>query len=145
MRVLIIEIQMNSALSIFIIDDDPVFQIVLNAGISLADLPKEVTTFNNGREALDHLDGQKGISGQVLIFLDINMPVLDGWQFLDALQNKAYQKQIAVVMTSTSTLVEDKVRALRYPQVLFYQEKPIKLTAVKSLLEEIFENQLVRR
>jgi CheY-like chemotaxis protein len=136
---------MNSALSVFIVDDDPVFQIVLNLGISQTGLPKELKTFNNGKEAIDYLDRQKIVKGNMLVFLDINMPVMNGWDFLDELQGKIYKKQVAVIVTSTSTLTEDRNRAHKYPQVLFYQEKPIKLNLIKSLVEEIFVNHDARQ
>lgn len=128
---------MNSAPVILIVDDDPVFQTLLNIGISQIDLPKEVKLFSNGKEALKYLDD--AIESEVLVFLDLNMPIMNGWEFLEKLQGKDYQKRILIVITSTSTLVEDKTRAFQYQQVLFYKEKPLNLALVKSLVAEIFE------
>ena len=128
---------MNSTPVILIVDDDPVFQTLLNIGIAQIDLPKEVKTFGNGAEALAYLDDPA--EREVLIFLDLNMPVMNGWEFLERLQEKDYRDQVLIVITSTSTLREDKARAFQYQQVLFFKEKPLNLTVIKSLVEGIFE------
>lgn len=127
---------MNSAPVILIVDDDPVLQTLLKIGISHVDLPKEVKTFNNGREALKYLDTTER---DLLIFLDLNMPIMNGWEFLENLQGKDYQNQILIVITSTSTLAEDKTRAFQYEQVLSFKEKPLNLAVIKRLVEDIFE------
>jgi CheY-like chemotaxis protein len=134
---------MNSAPVIFIVDDDPVFQTLLNIGISHIDLPKEVKLFNNGKEALKYLDDAP--ENDVLVFLDLNMPIMNGWEFLEELQSKDYQKRVLIVITSTSTLANDKTRAFQYQQVLFYKEKPLNVALVKSLVEDIFEVYYVGR
>lgn len=73
--------------SIWIVDDDPIYQIIANKIIQRSDMFSEVTTFKNGREAMNivHqvLENKNTIPD--IILLDINMPVMDGWEFMEEL------------------------------------------------------------
>ena len=130
---------MNVLPNIFIIDDDPVCQILLRIGISQTGQQNTVKTFNNGKEAIEHIEFGGNDTGDILIFLDLNMPVMNGWDFLDRLLHRDYKKRVVVVITSTSSLTEDKNRALKYPQVKLYQVKPLDPAFVKCLVEDFLK------
>ncbi len=79
------------------------------------------------------------------ILLDINMPVMNGWEFLDAINQSAGANQVLIAVVTSSANDLDKQKAHQYKQVLRYLEKPIntqKLRELKQLkeLESFFVN-----
>ena len=125
------------AFKVLIVDDDKTilflhkFQIVKN-GIS-----KEPLTFVNGKEAMDFLltdDSQE----PYFVFLDINMPVMNGWQFLDELQEKQVAPKVHVAIVTSSIDRADREKAEKYDRVCAYLTKPFSnLEAVKKMIEEL--------
>src|SRR5690606_39298317 len=69
---------------VLLIDDDPVLNLISQRMIKNIDADITVHTFLNGKDALDYLTENFTPSRYYVILLDINMPVLNGWQFLDA-------------------------------------------------------------
>src|SRR5690606_41573067 len=111
---------MNLLNSIFIIDDDPVCQILLRIGISQTGQQNTVKTFNNGKEAIEHIEFGGNDTGDILIFLDLNMPVMNGCVFLDRLQHRVYNKRLVVVITSSYSYTADNICTILYTQTTTY-------------------------
>ncbi len=112
-----------------IIDDDQVYQFVMKRTIENTGLIKSIVQFYNGEEAITYFKEKRDFAGELpeLILLDINMPFMNGWQFLDEFikidfKNK-YKSTIYIVSSSSTT--EDMNKAKEYSVVSGYQIKPI--------------------
>jgi two-component system chemotaxis response regulator CheY len=87
----------------------------------------------NGLEALDKLAQEEGID---LILLDINMPVMNGLEFLQRVQKEAAYKDIPVIIISTEGKEEDTIRGLKMG-ARGYVKKPFQASELHSLIEKI--------
>lgn len=102
-------------------DDSLITQLQKRQLENLVDVP--LKTFWNGKELMDYLANTTEEPIAFLIFLDINMPVMDGWEVLEKI-NKLYpKKEIFVVMLTSSLYPPDKEKALTYPQVIHFNDK----------------------
>ena len=120
-----------------VVDDDSVYQFTASRTLKATQLAHQILQFQNGKEALSFLrdaDGARAVPD--IIFLDINMPITDGWGFLEEFnQLKArLGKNIKIYMVSSSIDPRDRNRARNYPDVADYMEKPISLTKFSELL-----------
>ena len=101
-------------------------------------IPKE-----SGAEALEYLNSmiESGNTKPTLIFLDINMPGMDGWGFLDEYSklDKDIQSGIIVVMLTTSDNPETKVRAMSWSSVSDYITKPLTKEIMEDLVDKYFK------
>ncbi|QNR24891.1 response regulator [Croceimicrobium hydrocarbonivorans] len=131
---------MNKTNAVFIIDDDPIYQFSFGAILKLINPEVQTSIFSNGEEALDHCKSvvNTGKSCPKLIFLDLNMPVMDGWNFLDELVlfNKDVLNKTKVYIVSSSVHEEDTERAKNYPLIQGYLVKPVKRDVLQSILNE---------
>jgi CheY-like chemotaxis protein len=75
-----------------------------------------------------------GSSDTFLILLDINMPEMDGWSFLDHLNQENFPLDIYVIMVTSSTNAADKRRAQSYPMVISFVEKVLTKEKVASFM-----------
>jgi CheY-like chemotaxis protein len=89
----------------------------------------------HGKDALDKLTGQ-AIQKPDIIFLDINMPVMNGWQFLSKLKEMEELKEIPVIMYSTSSKRSDMNTAMSSGALCFFT-KPDNYHRLKKILEII--------
>jgi two-component system chemotaxis response regulator CheY len=87
----------------------------------------------NGLEALDKLGQEEGID---LILLDINMPVMNGLEFLQRVQKETAYKDIPVIIISTEGKEEDTIRGLKMG-ARGYVKKPFQASELHSLIEKI--------
>ncbi|WP_109434996.1 MULTISPECIES: response regulator [Aquimarina] len=123
-----------------IIDDDNIYISLVRKIIELKKLSDVVLVFNNGREALDFFlkslgDEQKEEVPQVIL-LDLNMPIMDGWEFLNEfskIRNKISEK-IDLYVVSSSIDSRDIERAKAIDVVSDYLTKPIKLNDFERIL-----------
>jgi CheY-like chemotaxis protein len=124
---------MKSGKLILLIDDDPITNYLNSHLIKSLSVAEEIKIFLNGKDALDYLIIINQTNGQIpdLILLDINMQVLDGFDFLNAFHalNLSFKDKIKIIMMSISLNLEitQKVKLAGYDAI----EKP--LTAEKII------------
>jgi CheY-like chemotaxis protein len=117
--------------SIWVIDDDPIYQIIMKKIIAKSDLFSSICSFSNGKEAINEL--KKNINNNDffpdIILLDIEMPIMDGWGFMDemAILKSQINSKITIYISSSSIAIEDKERAKNNSYILGYMSKPIGL------------------
>ncbi|WP_298393948.1 response regulator [Flavobacterium sp.] len=108
--------------TIFIVDDDMVYHFIIKKLFSKCNLDVETKYFFNGLEALDEIKNKIETDDCMpdLILLDINMPVYDGWQFLEEFRKikKKLAKDITVYLVSSSNDVTDFNRYKEYDEVV---------------------------
>jgi len=122
-----------------IIDDDQMFTYVLSKQMKLVDFSETILIFKNGMEALKYLRPILE-SPEILpsvILLDLNMPVLDGWQFLDEFTQCKINKKITVYIVSSSIDKTDHDKALTYKEVSSFYIKPITKENLIEMLNEL--------
>lgn len=138
--------KMNTCNHAFLIDDDEMTNMINAQVIHLSQFATKVSTFNSAGEALANLiEIEKSEMNQfpAFIFLDIAMPGMDGWEFLDVLiklPESILQKCNVVMVTSSINLFDIK-KAKRYSVVKDYIIKPMDskmLTALSSVKHEHF-------
>lgn len=129
-------------LTICLIDDDRIYQFTAKRIIELVNPLQKVLVFSNGKEAIDFFSQQTLSNEQLpdVIFLDINMPVMNGWEFLEAynLVKTELDKQISIYMVSSSVDEKDKIRSKSF-DVKDFIEKPID----KEMMVEILQSPRV--
>jgi CheY-like chemotaxis protein len=123
-----------------LVDDDDTFVFITKKIIEKNSDVKEIKTFSNGLDALNYLKENINDSYQLpeVIFLDLSMPIMDGWQFLDGFVNieSPNAKKIIIYICSSSISPYDVDRAKSISAVTDYIIKPI----TKDKLIEIMHN-----
>ncbi len=123
------------SLKVLVVDDDEIIVFLHNMIMQDNGMASDSLSFQNGKEAFDYLNSENNLNQTCLVLLDINMPVMNGWQLLDNIQSAPYAKNIHVVMVTSSIDTEDREKASQYPQVIAYFEKPLNNKSLKQLKE----------
>ena len=113
---------------IFIVDDDPVHNLITTQLMQSVDLKEDVRIFNNGQEVIDAL---KYGEEPRIILLDINMPIMDGWQFLEEYQFNHNQADVYILTSSSNSI--DLEKADGFKNVKGYYTKPINKDTIISI------------
>ena len=116
-----------------IVDDDSIIIFIHKKLVGKCGYPLAPETYLNGREALENLMSTADESTLSIVLLDINMPVMSGWEFLDAIQDKPFAKNMKVAMVTSSVDASDKLKAKTYSQVVGFLEKPITVDMLNEL------------
>lgn len=120
---------------ICIIDDDTIFVKLTARLLQLGGFSGEFLIFKNGKEALDYIKPKLLTLEPLpdLILLDINMPIMDGWEFLDNLQSVPNSETLNINMVSSSIAPSDIQKAESYQLVKNFLTKPISVEKLKDL------------
>jgi two-component system, chemotaxis family, chemotaxis protein CheY len=125
---------------IALVDDDKIFQLTASKTIKSTEITETILQFLNGEEALQFL--RKNISDPATlpdyIFLDINMPYIDGWMFLEDYQDlkSKITKPISIYMVSSSIDPRDIERAKANQNIKDYVIKPVTREKFLELLKQ---------
>lgn len=122
---------------LLIIDDDELFLMLNKREIIKSGFHPAPITFNNGPMGLNWLNENDGQGKNALIFLDINMPQMDAWGFLDALNKAEPQANIKIYIVTSSADPKDKIKAATYTNVLGLIEKPLNRAVLEQMSQEV--------
>ncbi len=114
-------------LNVLIVDDDKMITLLHKVMV----VKNKISTnppllFSDGKMALEFLSSEYNPEERYLVLLDINMPVLNGWEFLDSIQSEQYANDLLVIIVTSSVDSSDKQKARTYPQVIGFLEKPLR-------------------
>jgi CheY-like chemotaxis protein len=118
---------------VLLIDDDKINNFLSTLNIKQTKIASVSKECLNGEEAIEYLNSTNDFPD--LILLDINMPFMDGWQFLEIFQQTEKLIDIPVYILTSSNYDVDMQRAMKYTSVKGYIVKPLK----KEVLFSIFE------
>lgn len=128
---------------VLLVDDDEVSNFINTQVLSDVNLADEIMIAMNGQEALDMLNqcarrhtSQDTTCCPDLIFLDLNMPVMNGFEFLQACEY-CRKKKISIVILTSSSNQKDVETAHQFPQVKCYLNKPLTADKVQKALQQI--------
>jgi CheY-like chemotaxis protein len=124
--------------SILFIDDDEPTNFLNKMVVEQFDCTCQVQVLESGQAALSYLSGD--CPRPDLIFLDINMPAMDGWEFLGRYRELPQSKKsdIVLIMLSTSLNPDDKTRTRQFPEVAGFEGKPLLQCGLEGLLKRHF-------
>lgn len=127
----------------YLIDDDKLSIKLMSMLISKNNFCEEIISFYNPQTALNELKNNSNNPAQLpdVILLDLNMPVLDGWQFLDEFELITFAKKIIVFIVSSSIDPSDLEMAKNYPIIKDYIIKPLSSEKLKQATL-VIENEL---
>lgn len=116
---------------ILLIDDDPIVNFI-NSRIIQSHFPDtELLIFTDGRKGFQYILENPGHS--YLIFLDLNMPIMNGWRFLEAISEEVCRIKLQIHILSSSIDPQDKIRARQHTLVSSYLAKPLRGEDLKAL------------
>ena len=129
---------MKKIQTVMLIDDDEPTNFIHKKIIESSGVVTAIQVAHSGDEALHMLDDDQ--SPPDLIFLDINMPAMDGWEFMTQYKSLATDKKekIVVVMLTTSLNPDDEARAKDVSGVHAYRSKPLTIQMIKEIAETYF-------
>ena len=122
---------------VYIIDDDHVIVLLHKIQVKTQLQGEDIQVFNEAKAALESIVSLDNKGQRILIFLDINMPEMNGWEFLDQLQDRINSVDIKVVIVTSSLSKSDKDKSAEYTMVIDYWEKPIVTDQFTQLRERL--------
>lgn len=124
---------------VLLVDDDKICNFITEATLNRLGIAKEIHSALNGKEALDLLNdyftGDRAIPD--IILLDLNMPIMDGFQFIEAFKRLDYPKKdkVLIVVLTSSENPEDIIKAKKMG-VDHYLTKPLNEAKLLAVLKE---------
>ncbi|MCO6360229.1 response regulator [Roseivirga pacifica] len=127
---------------IMLIDDDEPTNYLNKMVIEEAACAEQCITIENAKEALNYLKTfqELELPRPDLIFLDINMPAMNGWEFLNAYEtlNEDQKGRVVIIMLTTSLNPDDMEKARNYQDVDGYKSKPLSLEMIQEVIKTHF-------
>lgn len=130
---------MTSKIKLLVIDDDDINIFIIKKIVEKTGYNVEMTSKTNGQLAIDYLAGTRAAKGILphLILIDINMPVLNGWEFLDAYDRLNITQKVDMYMLSSSVYENDIEKAKTYKTVKGFISKPLSIDRLIELFKAI--------
>ena len=124
---------------ILLVDDNESDNYFHKLLISEMNLTDNIQVAKNGFEALEYLNNQDNILPD-LIFLDINMPKMNGWEFIEEFKkiDPIKRRKIVVVILSTSINPDDYSRAQDSAEISDFETKPLDADAIENIIYKFF-------
>lgn len=121
---------------VIIIDDDPAALFLYAEIIKEFNFTEDLTTFNNALKALDFLQHIQDKEKRIIL-LDLNMPMMGGWDFLDHIKDYPSKDFLSIFILTSSVNSADKDRSMTYTYVAGFFEKPLMEDHIKIIKEKI--------
>lgn len=121
---------------ILLIDDDPIQNLINTKLLNRLEFSEQIDVAINGKEALEDYISKIDILPEV-IFLDINMPIMNGWEFLEVLDGHDWTEYPKIYMLTSSISPEDIQKSENHPMVDNYITKPLSIDKLSKLKEEL--------
>ncbi|MDT0642924.1 response regulator [Zunongwangia sp. F363] len=122
---------------IYLIDDQPIANFITKKLLQIEGYDQNVQDFTNPVEAFNVIKEEEK---DVLIFLDLNMPEMSGWDFLDKMKTMGLAHRTIILTSSTSELDHEKAR--EYPWVIDYVVKPLNKDKFIELAMHLNQSQV---
>ncbi|CAN5252533.1 response regulator [soil metagenome] len=129
--------------SILLVDDDPddnyFHQIIINE----MEIAHQIDTVTNGIEAIAYLKNENHLPPD-LIFLDLNMPKMNGWEFLEKYRDLDAERKakVLIVILTTSANPDAIKRAKEIKEVTGFETKPLSKKLLNEILQQHFQDYL---
>lgn len=130
----------RTKLSVLLVDDDGIYQFTARKTLEATGFADKIFICSNGEEALSLIQNTLNSEDTPdVIFLDVNMPVMNGWEFLHAYENikTAINKSIAIYIVSSSVDEADIIHSKEFDSVKDYIIKPILKEKFTEILSSI--------
>lgn len=122
--------------TVFIVDDDPIINFVHQKIIGKIGIANEIRSFTDPREALADMYVEHALSWKrVLVLLDINMPEMSGFEFLEFMELGNFPLNIDVIVVTSSICEKDRLLADQHPRFLRnFVAKPLKVENLMKII-----------
>lgn len=132
--------------SVLLIDDDDGTNFINQMLMERAEIANTIVIALNGKEAIDYLTNSGKYKTEMgrqnpepmLILLDINMPIMDGWEFLIAYRNLPINKSSKIIMFSSTYNPDDKTRADSILEITEFRNKPLTNALLSDIMKTHF-------
>ncbi|PQJ75630.1 response regulator [Polaribacter gangjinensis] len=125
--------------TILLIDDDPATNFLHKYVLQKESCAENIVSFQSAEEALEYIKDtiKNGFHFPELIFLDINMPRMNGWEFIEEYNKISKQNKISkiVVMLTTSLDTKDREKAESIKEINEFLSKPLTPEKIHQVLE----------
>lgn len=119
--------------SIILVDDDPINNLINKRLISKLKLTPQIEEFLEAEQAIERIR-ELDSEDSILIFLDINMPVMNGWDFLNQYLKEFKLRKDRIIVLSSSIDFQDRQKAKEFSCVEGFIEKPLSPEKIKNIL-----------
>jgi CheY-like chemotaxis protein len=128
---------MNALKDIWFVDDDEIFRFIVKGMMDKTDFAERTDYFDDGDRAIMKMIevAKSGRNVPKLMFLDLSMKHLEGWQMLDLMNE--FETDTKVVILTSSVGLKDRARAEREPLVQGYLTKPVDQSQIVRYIEEL--------
>lgn len=120
-------------IEILLVDDDEMTLFIHEKILKKCTLDHPYFTFTSGRKAIDYIFQKENESKKFILFLDINMPEMDGWDVINELKKSGFVRRGVIIMATSSVDYSDKVKAKSFECVIDFLEKPLTLETCERL------------
>lgn len=126
---------------ILCIDDDDEYNFLTQEAFNDLEFQGEIVFKTYADDALDYLAGLTEFPG--VIILDINLPTMNGWEFLAEFEARGYHERhpTLIFMHSSSVYEEDRQRSRTYKRVRDYIDKPIDENGIKKICDWVMQER----
>lgn len=124
---------------LLIIDDDAVSVLILKKMLINAGFLDNSMIFKNGNEAINFLNSNYKSIEKYFIFLDINMPIMNGWEFLEEIEPKINTENFSVYLLTSSTSEQDIIKSKNYKSIKKFISKPVAKEILSEIKEEFYK------
>jgi response regulator RpfG family c-di-GMP phosphodiesterase len=122
-------------LEILMVDDDQAIQLYHFLILKKLNLDHKAKKFFNGKKALEYIIENDDSSKKYIVFLDINMPVMNGWEFLVEIEKVKIHSSLQVFMLSSSIDSNDEKKSKTYKIVKKFLRKPLSTNLIREAIE----------
>jgi response regulator of citrate/malate metabolism len=126
--------------SVLLIDDDPICNFLHSNLLKKHNITDHIQISPNGHEAFIYIDAESKLRNcPQLIFLDLNMPVMNGFEFLEAYSDGVFceRKPVIIILTTSSDHL-DLAKLEKHSMVNGYLNKPLTIEKINTVLQTYF-------